>query len=74
MSMLGSAVPLGVSALEGLVYPFIHLAIVAMWVYALADMFRNPELSGAAKAMWLLIIVLVPIFGAVIYLAVRNDW
>lgn len=63
-----------ISPVEGLVYPFVHLAIVAMWAYALVDMFRNPRLSGGAKAMWLLIIVLLPIAGAVIYLGVREDW
>jgi hypothetical protein len=59
---------------EGLAFPLIALGVTAVWAYVLVDLFRNPRLSGSAKAGWLLIIVLLPIVGAVIYLAVREDW
>jgi Phospholipase_D-nuclease N-terminal len=59
---------------EGLVFPLIALGVLAAWVYALVDLFRNPSLSGGAKAMWLVIIILLPFLGTVIYLAVRDDW
>ena len=59
---------------EGLAFPLLNLAVVAVWAYVLVDLFRNPSLSGSAKAMWLAIIVLLPIVGAVIYLVVRDDW
>jgi Phospholipase_D-nuclease N-terminal len=61
-------------ALEGLLYPLIALAAVAAWAYVLVDLFKNPRLSGSAKAMWLLIIVLLPIVGPLVYLGVREDW
>ena len=63
-----------VAVLEGLLFPLVNLAVVATWAYVLVDLFRNPRLSGGEKAMWLLVIVLLPIVGAVIYLAVREDW
>jgi hypothetical protein len=59
---------------EGLGYPLITLAVVAVWAYVLVDLFRNPRLSGGETAMWLLAIVLLPFVGAVIYLGVREDW
>jgi hypothetical protein len=59
---------------EGVGYPLLTLAVVAVWTYVLVDLFRNPSLSGGEKAMWLLAIVLLPFVGAVIYLAVREDW
>jgi hypothetical protein len=40
----------------------------------LVDLFRNPRLSGGAKALWRVMIVLLPIAGGLIYLAVRDDW
>lgn len=63
-----------ISVFEGLGYPLISLAVAAVWAYVLVDLFRNPRLSGGEKAMWLLAIVLLPFVGAVIYLAVREDW
>ena len=63
-----------VALFEGLLFPLVNLAILATWAYVLVDLFRNPRLSGGETAMWLLAIVLLPIAGGVIYLAVREDW
>jgi hypothetical protein len=45
------------------------LAIVSAGV----SLVRNAELFGAANAMWLLIVVLFPILGSVVYFGVRSD-
>ena len=63
-----------VAVFEGLLFPLVNLAVLATWAYVLVDLFKNPRLSGGAKGMWLLAIVLLPIAGAVIYLGVREDW
>jgi hypothetical protein len=55
-------------------YPLIALAILVVWVYVLVDLFRNPRLSGGAKAGWLLIIIIFPIIGSLVYLGIREDW
>ncbi len=60
--------------LEEFTFPLLHLGVLAVWAYTLFDLFKNPNLSGSAKAMWILIIVLFPLVGAVVYLAVREDW
>ena len=66
--------PFAVAWFEGLAFPLVTLAVVAVWVYTLVDLWKNPSLSGSAKAMWMLIIVLLPILGPVVYLTVREDW
>jgi hypothetical protein len=45
------------------------LAICA-WV----SVFRNKNLSGAAKAMWVVAILILPFFGSIVYFSVRSDW
>jgi hypothetical protein len=39
----------------------------------LADVFRSSDLTGAAKAGWVLIVVLLPLIGVLLYLIVRGD-
>lgn len=39
----------------------------------LADLFRDRELRGGAKALWALFIVVVPWLGALTYLLVRGN-
>jgi predicted membrane channel-forming protein YqfA (hemolysin III family) len=48
---------------------FIPLAII--WVAAVFDLFKRHDLSGVAKALWLLAIVLFPVVGVVVYLIAR---
>ncbi len=39
----------------------------------LSDIFRDRTLSGGAKAMWALFIVIIPWLGALIYIFARGD-
>jgi hypothetical protein len=57
---------------ESLGVPLITLAVVVAWAFALVDLFRNPGLSGAQRAAWLLIIVLLPLVGTVLYFGLRS--
>jgi len=55
----------------------ITLAGVIALVLAIAawmSVFGDARLSGSAKAMWSLAILLFPIVGSVVYFGVRNDW
>jgi hypothetical protein len=42
-----------------------------MFIGVFADIFRRNDLSGGAKAGWLLLIFIVPLFGILIYLIAR---
>jgi uncharacterized membrane protein YiaA len=43
---------------------------VATWISVL----RNRDMSGAEKAVWLVAVLIFPIFGALVYFTVRRDW
>ena len=54
----------------------IELALFIAWLcllfYIYADIFRSHDLSGAAKALWVLVIFVFPLLGSVIYLFSRG--
>jgi hypothetical protein len=58
---------------EILVLLFIFIPLTLLWVFALIDIFGRPDISGWAKAAWLLVILLIPWLGALIYVATRPS-
>jgi hypothetical protein len=56
---------------EVLVLLFIFIPLVLLWVFALVDIFGRPDISGWAKAAWLLLIIIIPIIGALVYIGTR---
>jgi Short C-terminal domain/Phospholipase_D-nuclease N-terminal len=50
------------------------LLIAWIWllISILGDIFSDHDLSGGAKALWTLFLIVVPWLGALIYLAVRG--
>ena len=48
----------------------LEFALLFIWIWiaigVIADVFRSHDLSGWAKAAWLLLIVIVPLFGVLI--------
>lgn len=52
---------------------FFMLALwVGMILYIFVDVVRSNDLSGWAKALWLLLVIIFPLFGAFAYLVVRG--
>ena len=53
----------------------IFFFVVYFWILIviLSDLFRDHELSGWWKAVWVLFLVLVPMVTALIYLIVRGS-
>ena len=47
--------------------------VMAIWIFiaVFADIFRRNDLSGVAKAGWILLIFIVPFLGALIYMIAR---
>jgi hypothetical protein len=43
---------------------------VLIWVFM--DIFRSHDLSGGAKALWFLFVLLIPLLGVLVYLLVRG--
>lgn len=42
-------------------------------VWILMDVFRSHDISGVAKAGWTLLVILVPLFGVLMYEIVHGD-
>lgn len=49
----------------------IFSALVILWIFVLIDLFRRDDLEWWHKALWLLLIIILPFFGALIYIAAR---
>jgi hypothetical protein len=49
------------------------LLVMAIWIFiaVFADIFRRNDLSGGAKAGWILLIFVLPFLGALIYVVAR---
>ncbi|TET54572.1 MAG: hypothetical protein E3J64_01685 [Anaerolineales bacterium] len=49
----------------------LFLPIILVWLFALADLFIRRDLRAGARVVWLLVIVLVPLLGPLVYLVLR---
>ena len=47
---------------------------VALAAAACVSVFRNAELTGGARALWVAIVLVFPFLGPAIYFGVRRDW
>ena len=52
----------------------IFLWILWFWVliYVFVDIFRSRDLSGWAKALWFLFVLIIPLIGVLVYLIARG--
>ena len=50
---------------------FFWFMLIWMFIAVFTDIFRRDDLSGAAKAGWILLIFILPLFGILIYLIAR---
>ena len=50
---------------------FFWFIFIWMFITIFADIFRRDDLSGGAKAGWIILIVLVPFLGILIYMIAR---
>jgi Short C-terminal domain len=51
------------------------LWVIWIWILIMIfiDIFRSHDLSGWAKALWFLFVLLIPLIGVLVYLIVRGD-
>jgi ABC-type multidrug transport system fused ATPase/permease subunit len=52
----------------------IFLWVIWIWIliYVFVDIFRSRDLSGGAKALWFLFVLLIPLIGVLVYLIARG--
>jgi len=49
----------------------IYIPLIFVWGFAVLDIFRRDDTSGFGKAMWLIVVILLPFIGTLIYLLLR---
>jgi Phospholipase_D-nuclease N-terminal len=58
---------------EGFFHTLIFLMLAFFWGFALFDLAKS-HASGKSKALWLVVILLVPVVGALAYLITRPSF
>ncbi len=57
-------------------WSFLWFFLFFIWIWVaimvFVDIFRSRDLSGLAKALWIILVILLPYFGVFIYLIVRG--
>jgi len=53
----------------------IFLWVIWFWILitVFIDIFRSPDLSGGAKALWFLFVLFIPVIGVLVYLIARGN-
>jgi len=57
-------------------WSLIWFTLFFIWIWLLfivfADIFRSKDLSGVAKALWVIFVIIVPYLGVFVYLIARG--
>ena len=56
-----------------LVFLFMFVMVGFVVIYTFIDNFRRSDHSGVAKAGWAVLIILLPLLGALIYILLRPE-
>jgi len=67
---MGTTLLAGAFFNQGFFRTLVFLMLAFLWGFALYDLAKR-HMSGWHKAFWLLVIVLIPLLGALIYLVTR---
>jgi hypothetical protein len=57
--------------LLAMIYFYFIFMIIWIFIRVFADIFRRDDLSGAWKVIWILVLFIVPFFGALVYILTR---
>jgi uncharacterized membrane protein len=57
--------------LWGMVVFFFWFMLIWIFISIFADIFRRNDLSGGWKAIWIIVLVLLPFLGALVYIIAR---
>ncbi|MFP4144730.1 MAG: PLDc N-terminal domain-containing protein [Phycisphaeraceae bacterium] len=63
----------GFMALMMLVGLAVVVVSLVIWIWALVDAVRNPNLDDNTRLVWVLVIIFTQIIGAIIYLVVGRS-
>jgi type VI protein secretion system component VasK len=49
----------------------IFIPLLLIWAFAVVDIFRRDDISGWIKALWIVLVLVLPFLGTLIYLVFR---
>jgi len=70
LDMVGVAGIMGLAVL--LVLGIIFVAVFVLWLWAMIDILKN-EFTGSNKLIWLLVVMLLPFIGMVLYWFIGRE-
>ncbi|HKF85498.1 MAG TPA: PLDc N-terminal domain-containing protein, partial [Candidatus Limnocylindrales bacterium] len=50
---------------------FFWITAIMIWFQCFTDLFRRDDVSGGMKAVWIIVLILIPWLGALIYIVSR---
>jgi len=50
---------------------FVWMMVIWMFIAIFTDIFRRRDIHGIAKALWIFLIFIVPLFGILVYIIAR---
>ena len=57
-------------------WTILFFSLWAIWIWTLImvfiDIFRSHDLSGGAKALWFVFVLVIPLIGVLVYLVARG--
>lgn len=53
-------------------WAFIFIAALIAFIMVIGDLFRDKNLNGWAKAVWILFLVFIPLLTSLVYMVVRG--
>src|SRR5207245_2181459 len=70
--MLAADYPL-LNVFLSMLWFFLFIAWVWVFVAVVADLLRSHDMSGGAKALWIALVLALPVLGALLYVVTRGD-
>jgi hypothetical protein len=52
-------------------FGLLGILILALWITGIVDVTRRPDLDRRQRSAWILIIVLLPVIGSLVYFVTR---
>jgi hypothetical protein len=51
----------------------IFVPLLMLWIFTLGDLARRTDISGLARGLWAVAVVLLPVIGMLVYFLTRPD-
>ena len=70
--MLASSYPV-LDAFLTMLYFFLFIIWIWLLIMVFIDIYRSRDLSGGAKALWVIFVIILPLLGVLVYLIARGS-